>query len=224
MTAISILYLDDHLVVVNKPSGLLVHRGMARDREVAMTLVRDAIGARVDPVHRLDRATSGALLFSRNSETSAALGALFESGRVEKTYRALVRGVPQPEGVVDHPVPQREGGPRVEAVTAYRLLGASTIERCALVEATPRTGRFHQIRRHMKHLGHPLIGDVNYGRGELNRDYRARYALHRLALHACALAFEHPTTRAMLRVVAPMPADLSEPLERLGLGAHVALS
>jgi tRNA pseudouridine65 synthase len=221
VTPLSVLFCDEHLVVVNKPSGLLVHRGLGRDRDVALTRVRDALGARVDPVHRLDRATSGALLFARSPDMSRALGALFADGAVEKTYRALVRGVPPAEGLIDHPVPRSEDGPRVDAVTAYRLLGASAVERCALVETVPRTGRFHQIRRHLKHLGHPLLGDANYGRGELNRSYRARYGLHRLALHACALAFVHPATGRTLRVVAAMPDDLAAPLRALGLGAYV---
>jgi tRNA pseudouridine65 synthase len=224
VTSLGVLFCDEHLVVVNKPSGLLVHRGLGRDRDVALTRVRDALGARVDPVHRLDRATSGALLFARSAEMSRALGALFADGAVEKTYRALVRGVPAPEGLIDHPVPRSEDGPRVDAVTAYRLLGASAVERCALIEATPQTGRFHQIRRHMKHLGHPLLGDSNYGRGELNRLYRARHGLHRLALHACVLAFVHPGTGRALRVVAPMPDDLAGPLRSLGLGAHVEVA
>jgi tRNA pseudouridine65 synthase len=219
-----ILYVDEHLVVVNKPSGLLVHRGWDDDREVALTLVRDALGARVNPVHRLDRATSGALVFARTPEVTTALNALFADGRVEKTYRALVRGVPPAEGVIDSPVPQREDGPRVAAVTRYRLLATSPLERCSLVEASPQTGRLHQIRRHLKHLGHPLIGDVNYGKGDLNRHYRATYQLHRLALHACTLAFTHPATGVPLRVVAPMPADLAAPLTALGLGEFIEVA
>jgi tRNA pseudouridine65 synthase len=221
---LDVLYVDAHLVVVNKPSGLLVHRGWGDDRDVALTQVRDALGARVNPVHRLDRATSGALLFARTAEMTTALGALFAEGRVEKSYLALVRGVPPSDGVIDSPVPRREDGPRVPAVTRYRLLATSPRERCSLVLAVPETGRLHQIRRHLKHLGHPLIGDVNYGKGDLNRYFRATYELHRLALHACSIAFAHPATGAPLRVVAPMPDDLAMPLTALGLGdfVHVA--
>jgi tRNA pseudouridine65 synthase len=222
--ALDVLYVDAHLVVVNKPSGLLVHRGWDDDRDVALTRVRDALGARVNPVHRLDRATSGALMFARTAEMTTALGALFTDGRVEKSYRALVRGVPPAEGVIDSPVPQHEDGPRVPAVTRYRLLATSPLERCSLVLAMPETGRLHQIRRHLKHLGHPLIGDVNYGKGDLNRHYRAAYQLHRLALHACTLAFVHPATGAPVRVVAPMPDDLAAPLTALGLAAFVEVA
>ncbi|MEO6950971.1 MAG: pseudouridine synthase [Polyangia bacterium] len=214
---LSVLWRDDHLVVVNKPSGLLVHRGWGRDRDVAMTRVRDALGQHVNPVHRLDRATSGALLFALTPEATSALGTMFQEGRVAKTYRALVRGTPPDTGTIDSPVPQTEEGPRVDAVTRYRLIAASTVERCSLVEARPETGRLHQIRRHMKHVGHPLIGDVNYGRGELNRHYRGAYDLHRLALHACSLSFVHPITRVALTVEAPLPDDLALPLRKLGL-------
>lgn len=220
--SLPVLYTDEHLIIVDKPSGMLVHRGMDDDRDVAMTCVRDAIGARVDPVHRLDRGTSGALVFSKHSAMTSALGKLFEEGLVQKRYLALVRGAPPAEGVVDTPVPRREDGPRVPALTRYRLLGTSATERCSLVEARPETGRFHQVRRHLKHLGHPLIGDVNYGRGELNRHYRATYGLHRLALHAREIAFVHPITGVALRALAPVPDDLAGPLRTLGLADAMA--
>lgn len=212
-----ILFCDEHLVVVNKPSGLLVHRGWDNDEDVMMTRVRDALGDRVNPVHRLDRGTSGALVFGRTTECTSALNTLFANGDVAKEYLALVRGTPPAAGSVDTPVPQREGGERVAALTEFRLLGSSTVDRCSLVCAMPKTGRLHQVRRHMKHAGHPLIGDVNYGHGDLNRHYRSLYGLHRLALHARSVSFAHPHTNETLHLVAPLPADLSEPLRALGL-------
>ncbi|MDP9120657.1 MAG: pseudouridine synthase, partial [Acidobacteriota bacterium] len=118
-------------------------------------------------------------------------------------------------GVIDHPIPRRPDGPRVAAVTEFRRL--ATFERYSLVEALPRTGRLHQIRRHFKHLSHPLIGDVRYGKGEHNRLFRSRFGLHRLALHALELAFEHPVERVPLRLVAPLPEDLAGPLRAMGL-------
>ena len=216
-TDIDILYLDEHVVVANKPSGLLVHRGWADDDDVALFRVRDAVGAHVHPVHRLDRGTSGALLFARTREAASVLGKAFEDGRADKRYVALVRGTPPGEGTVDHPVPRSEGRERVPARTRFKLLGSSPIDRCSLVLARPETGRFHQVRRHLKHLGHPLVGDVNYGNGALNRHYRATYELRRLALHACSLAFDHPETGARVSVTAPIPDDLASPLARLGL-------
>ena len=206
-------------MVANKPSGLLVHRGWANDDDVALFRVRDAIGAHVYPVHRLDRGTSGALVFARTPEVAAALSQSFQSRTVDKRYLALVRGVPAESGTIDHPIPQGEDGPRVPAVTRFKLVARSHVDRCALVLAMPETGRSHQIRRHLKHIGHPLVGDVNYGRGDINRHYRATYGLHRLALHATSIAFTHPVTGAGVEVEAPMPDDLATPLTKLGLAS-----
>ncbi len=212
-----LLFVDDHVVVVNKPSGLLVHRGWDNDDDVAMFRLRDALGAHVYPVHRLDRATSGVLLFARTRDAAAILSRGFESRQVDKRYLALVRGAPAESGVIDHPIPKSEGGARVPALTRFVLVARSGVDRCALVLASPETGRFHQVRRHLRHLGHPLIGDVNYGSGELNRRYRSQYDLRRLALHALAIAFDHPITGARVAVTAPMPDDLGLALERLAL-------
>jgi tRNA pseudouridine65 synthase len=211
--------LDDHLVVVNKPSGLLVHRGWGAEADVAMFRVRDQLGAHVYPVHRLDRGASGALVFARTKEAAAALGRAFELQQIDKRYLALVRGTPADAGTIDHPIPKGEAGPRVPAVTRFVRLARSEVDRCSLVLAIPETGRTHQIRRHLRHLGHPLIGDVNYGSGEINRHYRARYDLCRLALHASAIAFDHPATGARVVLAAPLPEDLRLAFARLELPA-----
>jgi tRNA pseudouridine65 synthase len=214
-----LLFRDDLLVVVGKPAGMAVHRGLSRDRIVVLQTLRDVLDRRVYPVHRLDRATSGALLLALDAGTARRLQEQFASGRVEKRYLALVRGIPPEEGVIDHPVPRGPGGERVPAVTGFRRL--ATFERYALVEARPRTGRYHQIRRHFKHLSHPLIGDVRYGKGEHNRLFRERFGLHRLALHALELAFEHPGTGEALRITAPVPEDLAGPLRAMGMGPYL---
>lgn len=216
--SVEILYVDADVVVVNKPSGMLVHRGWDDTGDIAVEVVGRMLDARLFPVHRLDRATSGALMFARSSEVAAILGQdLAEAHAIEKTYLALVRGVPPAEGRIDHPIPRKVDGPRVEARTRFRLIQACAIERSSLVVAWPETGRLHQVRKHLKHITHPLVGDVNYGQGPINRHYRAVYGLHRLALHAVELAFPHPTTRTPIRVSAPMPPDLAEPLAKLGL-------
>jgi tRNA pseudouridine65 synthase len=217
--SIELLYTDAEVVVANKPSGLLVHRGWDKDDDVAMFRVRDAIGQYVHPLHRLDR---GALVFARSRESAATLARAFEEGRVHKRYLALVRGNPPDDGVIDHPIPKSEDGPRVPALTRFRVLGRSTVDRCSLVLAMPETGRLHQVRRHLCHIHHPIVGDVNHGSGVINRHYRATYALHRLALHAVAIAFDHPVTGARVSVVAPVPDDLAPALQALGLAWSTA--
>jgi tRNA pseudouridine65 synthase len=217
LPAIELLFVDDHVVVANKPSGLLVHRGWDDDDDVALFRVRDAIGERVHPVHRLDRGTSGALLFARTRDAARALASAFEHQTIAKKYLALVRGVPPEQGTIDHPIPRSEDGPRVPALTRFERVARSSVDRCSLVLARPETGRLHQIRRHLRHLSHPLVGDVAYGSGAINRHYRATYDLHRLALHAESIAFDHPATGARVTVAAPVPDDLGRALERLGL-------
>jgi len=218
-----VLYRDDRLLAVDKPSGLLVHRGWGGDRVTALDLARRIAGRRVHPVHRLDRGTSGVLVFALDVEAARRLGEAFaadRAGKVEKSYVALVRGRAPEHAVVDHPIPRSEGGPRVPAVTVVRRLGVAEPEPgrvYSLVEARPATGRLHQVRRHLKHLAHPVIGDVEYGKGEHNRFFRERFGLHRLALHALALTLPHPATGERLRIAAPVPADLAGPLAALGL-------
>ena len=216
---IDLLFVDDSVVVANKPSGLLVHRGWDNDDDVAMFRVRDQLGAHVHPVHRLDRGTSGALLFARSREAAATLGRAIEAGKMEKRYLALVRGTPPDEGIIDHPIPRSEGAERVPAVTRFRRLGKSPVDRCSLVLAEPETGRLHQIRRHFHHLSHPIVGDVKHGSGEINRHYRAQYGLHRLALHASSLAFDHPVTGVRIVAKAPLPSDFADALRALELFA-----
>ncbi len=217
--SLEILHVDEDVVVVHKPSGLSVHRGWDDDRDVAMFRVRDALGgAHVFPVHRLDRGTSGALLFARSSAVAAILAEAFAKGSVDKRYLALVRGSPPDDGVIDYAIQKNEGGPRVPAVTRFTTVGRSTVDRCSLVLATPETGRLHQVRRHLRHIDHPLVGDVRHGSGSINRHYRATYGLHRLALHASHLAFDHPTHAGeRVAVDATLPEDLAGPLRALGL-------
>lgn len=210
-----VLYRDSQLAVLDKPAGLATHRGWDDADEVAVGRARQALGAFVYPVHRLDRGASGALVFALSSEIAAALHAAFEEGRVDKRYLVAVRGVTPAEIVVDHPIPRREDGPRVPAVTHVRRV--ATAGRLSLVEARPKTGRLHQVRRHLKHLSHPVLGDANYGKGALNRELRERVGLARLALHAAGVAFDHPTTGARVVVECALPEDLAGPLRRLGL-------
>ncbi|MCK6537491.1 MAG: pseudouridine synthase [Polyangiaceae bacterium] len=215
---IPILYRDDTLLVVDKPAGLLTHRTeLAPDSDVAMMRARDTIGARVWPLHRLDRGTSGALAFGLNEQAARSWQEQLEAGSIEKIYVALVRGVAPEAVALDYPVPRSEGGARVPARTLLRRLWAG--EHCSLVEARPETGRFHQIRRHLSHLRHPIAGDSNYGTGWFNRAIRQRTPLTRLGLHCLSLAFPRPS--GTCTVVAPLPADFAQAL--MALGAPQAL-
>jgi tRNA pseudouridine65 synthase len=224
LPAIELLFVDDVLVAANKPSGLLVHRGWGDDDDVALFRVRNQLGQHVHPLHRLDRGTSGVLLFARSRDVAAAMSSAFEQGQVEKRYLALVRGTPPDNGVIDHPIPGSEDGPRVPARTRFRRIMRSPVDRCSLVEARPETGRLHQIRRHLRHISHPLIGDVRHGKADINRHYRATYGLHRLALHALELAFVHPVTGQRVVVGAPVGDDLARVLSALALPTHPSAS
>ena len=212
---LEIIYRDDDLVAVNKPAGMLVHRGWARDGRPALQILRDQIGRHVYPVHRLDRATSGVLLFALSGEVARLVQTQLDAHEVEKRYLALCRGNDPALVRVDHPLAKTEGGERRPAVTDLRLLGQ--FERYGLFEARPRTGRLHQIRRHLKHASHPIIGDARYGKGEHNRLFRERFGFHRLALHASDLGLRQPRTGEPLRLHAPVPPELARLFEALGL-------
>ena len=200
---------DDRLAVIDKPAGVAVHRGWAAggdDDEPLLQQVRDLLGTYVWLIHRLDRGASGAVLFAVDAEAARAASELFVTGAIDKRYLAITRGHPPEHTLLDHPIPKAPGEVRVEARTEIWL--KETFGRYALVEARPHTGRLHQIRRHLKHISCPLIGDVKYGKGEHNRLFRERHGLHRLALHAAGLAFDHPFGGPRVEVEVPLAPDL----------------
>ena len=218
------MYQDAHLAAIDKPAGLLVHRtGLdAGETRFALQLLREQLGRPVWPAHRLDKGTSGVLLFALDAATAGALGAAFEGGAVAKTYRAVVRGWPPAEGVIDHPLRRlpdnaRSAGnaPAQPARTRFRTLARYALPvpyqafartRCALLELAPETGRRHQLRRHCKHMAHPLIGDATHGKGALNRALAGALGVQRLWLHATELALAHPVGGEPLRIrCAPGP-------------------
>ncbi len=213
----TILHRDEHLVAIDKPPGALVHRTpTTRQGHIVLQGLRDQLGRRVWPVHRLDRATSGVLLLALDAETASALAREFKERRVEKTYLALVRGWPAEKGLIDHPVHSGEHKnpeKRKEAVTRYRRLAKAELpvavdryptSRYALMEARPLTGRYQQLRQHFKKISHPIIGDTTWGDGKHNRFFRERYGVHRLMLHALRLAFTHPISGEPVAVEAPV--------------------
>jgi tRNA pseudouridine65 synthase len=216
VTALSLLYRDEALVVVDKPAGLIVHRGWAQDEVTVLSLLRGQVGHWVYPAHRLDRGTSGVLVFANSSEVAGQLGEAFAEGRVHKRYLALVRGR-APDGVlIDHPLAKEPGKPKMPAQTRVaRLFNGpvrnelTDVEReYSWVEAFPLTGRAHQVRRHLKHISHPIIGDVRDGKSEHNRLFQRHFELERMALHAERVSFPHPTSGVLLEVQAPLPAEL----------------
>lgn len=214
-----LLFVDETVAVVAKPSGMPVHRGWADDRVTVASLARTLLGTGVHPLHRLDRATSGALVIARNSDAARRLASSLAAGDVERRYLALVRGVPSESGEIDATLRRRkdsDASDRVPALTRYRRLWVFE-NRYSLVEARPVTGRFHQIRRHMKSISCHLVGDVLYGKGLHNRRFRDDFGLHRLALHALSVRFPHPLTGEGIRVVAPLPDDLAAPFARMGV-------
>ncbi|WP_425456073.1 pseudouridine synthase [Cognatilysobacter terrigena] len=222
-----VLYRDDALAVVDKPAGLMVHdSALARgETDFAADRLREQFGRPVFLVHRLDRATSGCLLLAFDRDTASALGKTLMSQDVEKTYWAVCRGWPEAEFVVDHPLDGGPGKPQKKpAVTAFRTLATVELEipssgfptsRYAWLEAQPRTGRFRQIRRHLKHMSHHLIGDTSHGDGRHNRAFRMM-GIHRMLLHARALAFPHPATGAAMRVEAPVHGEFAKALALFG--------
>ena len=201
--ALRILHADVALIALDKPAGLLVHRtGLdAHETDTALDRLRSMVGPAVWPVHRLDKGTSGVLLFARSAEVARDLGAAFEAGAVRKRYLALVRGWPAESGERDAPLardPERPstGQPTVPALTRWRRLachewpfpdGRHASSRYALVEIEPHTGRRHQIRRHFKQMAHPLIGDSTHGKGAHNRAVAQWLGVDRLWLHAARL-------------------------------------
>ena len=234
---LKILYRDPFFVAVNKPAGLLVHRSRlaGREKRFALQMVRDRIGRRVYPVHRLDRPTQGVLLFALSPETANKTARMFREGRVKKRYIALVRGHTRERGAIDHPLgkPKDKRDPgsgnrtTSPAVTAYRRL--ATVElpfavdkyptsRYCLVELRPETGRRHQLRRHMKHISHPIIGDRIYGKGAHNRFFEERFGCPGLLLTAVELAFRHPETGEAVTLSAGVNRRFGALLNRLGWG------
>ena len=207
---LEIVYQDEHIIAINKPHGLLVHRSkIANDAtEFALQMLRDQIGKHVSPVHRLDRKTSGLLLFAFEKEVEIAMHKQFQEGLVEKKYLAILRGYAPDELIIDYPL-AKENGTMQEAITRFKTLqrreidvafGKHPTSRYSLVEATPTTGRMHQLRRHFAHIFHPIIGDRKHGCNKQNKFFKEQFEMTTMLLHASELSFKHPVTGAQLKL------------------------
>jgi tRNA pseudouridine65 synthase len=226
MQTLTILYQDNNYVAIHKPPGLLVHRTrISQDNRFVLQILRDQLGQWVYPIHRLDRPTSGVLIFGLNSDAARQLVQEFEQRRVEKRYQAVVRGYTDKDGVIDYPLQEDISKKRQRAVTSYRRLaqvelhhpvGRYQTARYSLLEIQPETGRMHQIRKHMKHIFHPVVGDTTHGDGKQNQLFRDLFGVSRLLLVARELRFQHPFTKAQITINSMPEEELMELFEKLG--------
>ena len=221
------IYRDEHFVAINKPNGLLVHRSyIASDAsEFALQLVRDALGQYVYPVHRLDRKTSGVLIFGLSSEIARKIQESMESGAAQKRYLAIVRGFFPDELQLNHPL-INEADKSQEAETYFKNikrteldipLGKHATSRYSLIEAFPRTGRMHQIRRHLDHLRHPIIGDRPWGCNKQNKLFLDKWEMNTMMLHAVSMKIPHPISGELIEINAELPTEFQRMLDLLGL-------
>lgn len=211
---LEIVYQDEYLIAINKPHGLLVHRSsIARNaKEFALQLLKAQIGKYVSPVHRLDRKTSGVLLFALEKDVEIAMHQKFMKGEVEKKYLAIVRGYSPDQMEIDYPL-LKENGMMQEAFTEFKTLERAELEiplgkhatsRYSLIEAKPKTGRMHQLRKHFAHIFHPIIGDRKHGCNKQNRFFKEQWDMTTMLLHASSLRFKHPITEEDIYISAPV--------------------
>lgn len=224
---LEIIFEDDDLIAVNKPHGLFVHRTEldVYATAFALQIVRDMIGCRVYPVHRLDRKTSGVLLLAKSQIIQSLMNEMFRNEQVEKTYLAIVRGYTDPSGIIDYPL-LHENGKIQEAITHYSTLSYGEINissgrfptsRYSLVLVRPKTGRMHQIRRHLSHIFHPIIGDRPHGCNKQNRFFSEHFDMNTMMLHADSIEFAHPTSHKKIKIKAQWHSEFERMLGILNL-------
>lgn len=224
---LEILFEDEDFVAINKPHGLLVHKSSiaADTSEFALQLLRDQIGKKVYPAHRLDRKTAGVLLFSLNKEMDSAIQTAFSQNLIKKEYLAVLRGHTDSEGTIDYPL-KKENGTIQEALTHYQTLATTEIDlpfgkfptsRYSLVLAKPETGRMHQLRRHFAHIFHPIIGDRPHGCNKQNKLWKDTFQHDTMLLHAKSLAFSHPKTQENIFIQAQIQPEFERALGILNI-------
>lgn len=226
-SCLEILYRDKWLIAINKPHGMLVHHtNIARDvTECSLQILRDQIGQYVYPTHRLDRKTSGILLFALDEESNRIIQGKFMRGEVEKRYIALVRGfLSPPSSVIDYPLKNENDGKIQDCITHYNLIkqyevpiaqGKHSTSRYSLVSVVPKTGRYHQIRKHFAHISHPIIGDIAHGCNKQNQLFRRHFESDTMYLHSNYLEFHHPVTEEKISIECSMQPQFSRILREL---------
>jgi tRNA pseudouridine65 synthase len=223
---LEIIYQDKDLVAINKPHDLAVHQSyyVGNADTFAVQELRDQLGQYVYPCHRIDRKTGGVLLFALNKEYNSLLQQQFSEGLIEKKYLAIVRGYTDDDGAIDYNL-KNEKEKVQEALTHYKTLdrvevdipfGKHETSRYSLVEAYPKTGRLHQIRKHFAHILHPIIGDRPHGCNKQNKLFKEKFALTTMMLHAAELSFQHPETKEIISISANLQDDFKRMISELG--------
>ena len=223
---LDILFRDEYLIAINKPHDLLVHRSnIAADAEVfALQLLRDQVGQKVYPVHRIDRKTGGVLLFAFNKAVEIEMQKKFADNLVSKKYLVVLRGHTPDNGEIDYPL-RKENGTLQEAFTMYHTLkraeldvpfGKHPTSRYSLIEATPKTGRMHQLRKHFAHIFHPIIGDRAHGCNKQNKLFKEKWEMTTMLLHASMLRFNHPVSGEVVTIEAPLLPEFVRVMELMG--------
>ncbi len=229
LSPLPIIYEDESLIAINKPSGLLVHRTpISEDTIFALQLLRDQINQRIYPVHRLDRGTSGVLLFGKTSKAAAQISEQLRNNEIHKTYWAIIRGYVSQEGLIDYALNNKDKPhlPPKESITRYTRLAQSELNfsvnryptsRYSLLAIFPETGRKHQIRRHFAHLRHPIIADKKHGDCKQNKYFAEEFGMKQMLLHAKELRCKHPVTGEEIVLEAQLPEVFSRTMELLRL-------
>ena len=220
---IKVLYQDDDYVVVHKPCGLLVHRSFrSSDKYFLLQELRNQIGKKIYPVHRLDRPTSGVIAFALNQEAAREFSNQIRNHQIKKEYLAVVRGYIEENGTINYPISIDKSKPKQSAITHFERIATASFDipcsrystsRYSLVRCYLETGRYHQIRKHFAHISHHLIGDTMHGKGEHNRIFRENFGLTRLLLIAKSIEFYHYKKDKTIKIVTDLEDDFANFLE-----------
>ncbi len=243
METLDILYQDADLIAVHKPAGLLVHRSDIDKYETrfALQIVREQVGRAVFPLHRLDKPTEGILIFAFSAAVARQMMDIFMQGQTLKTYHAIVRGYTLEQATINYALREeldkmtdakaQQNKAAQPAITDYQRLATTELpfavgryatSRYSLIRLHPHTGRKHQLRRHLKHIFHPIVGDTTHGDGRHNDFFRQQFNCHQLLLAATALSFPHPVSQEITHIKAPFSPEFTRILRHVGWEAWIS--